>query len=71
MDIAFNDYLDFGGDCSFNPPSSVDQAKISQLFDRYRDRQSPDVILAEGVEALCRDLQVRSSASLRNSIIIT
>lgn len=58
VDIAFNEYLDDGGDCSFSPPSSVDQHKLSQLFEKYRDSQNSDLILAEGIEAFCKDLQV-------------
>lgn len=57
-DVAFNDYLDCGGESTFNPPSSIDQAKLRQLFDRYRDWQNQDIMLAEGVEAFCQDLQV-------------
>lgn len=67
-EVAFNDYLDLGGESSFMPPSTVDQAKISQLFDRYRDKQNQDIILAEGIEAFCQDLQVCSSLSTASDL---
>lgn len=58
MDAAFNEFLDDGHECQCGNQNSVDQAKLSQWFEKYRDEDSKDVILAEGIEAFCRDLQV-------------
>lgn len=37
---------------------SLDRAAIEATFDRYKDDDDPDVILAEGVQQLCEDLGV-------------
>lgn len=37
---------------------SASKSSLTTLFDKYKDSEEPDVILVEGTELLCQDLQV-------------
>jgi DCN1-like protein 1/2 len=63
MDAAMDTYFQAmqvasGGTTTRKPSVTVNTQQLSALFDKYRDPEERDLILVEGTEMLCQDLQV-------------